>query len=158
VVLRIKGSGSSALLTGDLEPEGWQQLQANHPDLQSDILKFPHHGGAWDQVSAEELLDNIQPSVVVISVGSEGYKYKHPNEHVFVALAQRPHIRVLCTQATDQCQKVVLNHRDAVMRQLKAEADKNDYLMIGSRRGCPCAGTVIMALAYFLPHYMLPKN
>lgn len=43
VVLHVTGSGSSALLTGDIEPEGWQNLLANHPDLQSDVLKFPHH-------------------------------------------------------------------------------------------------------------------
>lgn len=104
VVLRVIGPGSSALLTGDLEPAGWQQLRKNHPDLRSDILKFPHHGGAWQAVDADDLLNTLQPSAVVISVGTEGGKYKHPHKDVFAALSTRPHIRVLCTQATSQCQ------------------------------------------------------
>lgn len=32
------------------------------------------------------------------------------------------------------------------MQQLEAEAGKSGYLMIASRRGCPCAGTVIIEL------------
>ena len=145
VVLHITGPGSSALLTGDIEPEGWQQLQINHPDIQSDILKFPHHG-AWKDADVGELLDNIQPAIVIISVGTEGYKYKHPHEHVFTALFKRPHIRVLCTQATDQCQESVLKLRNTVVQQLKVQADKNGYPVIGSKQGCPCAGTVIIEL------------
>jgi len=146
VVLRIVGSGTSALLTGDLEPEGWQQLKDNNPDIHSDILKFPHHG-AWRDADVDELLDKIQPSVVIISVGSEGYKYKHPNSHVFNALFRRPNIRVLCTQATDQCRNAVLDNRDAVLQQLRSQADTNGYSVIGSKQGCPCAGTVIVELS-----------
>jgi len=146
VVLRITGSGSSALLTGDLEPEGWQQLKDNHLDIHSDVLKFPHHG-AWKNANAEELLDKIQPSVVVISVGSEGYKYQHPNSHVFTTLFKRPYIRVLCTQATDQCRESVLHNREAVLQQIRSQADKNGYPVIGSKQGCPCAGTVIIELS-----------
>lgn len=146
VVLRVSGPGSSALLTGDIEPEGWQHLLTNHPNLQSDLLKFPHHG-AWKDADVDELLDNIQPSVVVISVGSEGYKYKHPNSHVFTALFKHPNIRVLCTQATDQCRNAVLDNRDAVLQQLRSQADTNGYSVIGSKQGCPCAGTVIVELS-----------
>ncbi len=145
VVLRIEGSGSSALLTGDLEPEGWQQLKDNHLDVHSDVLKFPHHG-AWKDADVEELLDKIQPSVVVISVGSEGYKYKHPNSHVFTALFKHPNIRVLCTQATDQCRELVHLNRESVLQQLRSQADANGYSVIGSKQGCPCAGTVIIEL------------
>jgi hypothetical protein len=111
-----------------------------------DVLKFPHHG-AWKDADVDELLDKIQPSVVVISVGSEGYKYQHPNSHVFSALFKRPDIRVLCTQATDQCQEAVLHNRDAVLQQLRSQADTNGYSVIGSMQGCPCAGTVIIELS-----------
>src|SRR2546425_11064972 len=128
VVLRITGPNSSALLTGDLEPDGWQQLQANHPDIHSDVLKFPHHGGAWNDMEASMLLDSVKPSVVVISVGTEGYtKYDHPNPEVFTALSKDPHVRILCTQATDQCHRenVAQNERTSVVNQFKAQADKN---------------------------------
>lgn len=147
VVLQIIGPGSSALLTGDLEPEGWWQLCANHRDLQSDVLKFPHHGGAWKDEDVDALLEKVNPSVVVISVGSEGFeRYTHPHPDVFRALSKRPNIHVLCTQATSQCQNLVLNTRYSIIDQLKSEANKHADKLIGSRRGCPCAGTVIIEL------------
>lgn len=145
-VLHIQGPASSALLTGDLEPDGWHLLKNNHPDLRSDVLKFPHHG-AWKDQDVDSLLDSVQPSIVIISVGSEGYnKYKHPNKHVFDALITRPQIRVLCTQATDQCQKQVQQKSASVIQQLKVQAHQHGFPLIGSKHGCPCAGTIIIEL------------
>ncbi len=145
-VFLVRGPGSSALLTGDLEPDGWQFLRENHPNLHSDVLKFPHHG-AWKDGDVDSLLDSVQPSIVIISVGSEGYKkYKHPNAHVFEALSTRPHIRVLCTQATDQCQHHVQQKAASVRLQLKAQARQTGFPVIGSKQGCPCAGTIIIEL------------
>lgn len=149
VVLQIIGPGSKALLTGDLEPEGWRQLCANHSDLRSDVLKFPHHGGAWKDKDVDSLLDKVSPSIVIISVGSEGFeRYVHPHPDVFTALSKRPHIRVLCTQATNQCQRkqLVQNERDSVINHFKAEANKNGHLLFLSKKGCPCAGTIIIEL------------
>lgn len=146
VVLQIIGPSSSALLMADLEPEGWQQLKENHLNIHSDVLKFPHHG-AWKDGDADILLDSLRPSIVVISVGTEAYeKYNHPNPHVFTALAKRPHIRVLCTQATNQCQQAVQNEKDSIVNQFKAQAVKNGDHLIPSKHGCPCAGTVIIEL------------
>lgn len=147
IVLRIAASNSSALLMGDIEPEGWNYLQQNHENLHSDVLKFPHHG-AWKNADAETFLDTIQPKITIISVGSEGYeRYQHPNEHVLAALAKRPHIRVLCTQATEQCQRLVLNARQNVLNTLKAQAGKSNHTVLGSKAGCPCAGTIIVELS-----------
>ena len=150
-VLRISGSKTSALLTGDLEPEGWTQLCTHYPNLHSDVLKFPHHGGAWYGQNVDDLLDKVDPSIVVISVGSEGFeKYNHPHPDVFTALAKRPHIRVLCTQATNQCQlqACAQNERDSVVRLLKVNAEQNGHqlLLSRSKKSCPCAGTVIIEL------------
>ncbi len=148
VVLHIIGSGSRALLTGDLEPAGWQMLQANHPDLRSDVLKFPHHGGAWNASNTKTLLDAVQPSVVVISVGTEGEKYKHPNEEVFHTLSSPPysHIRVLCTQVTTQCRASALGQKASVIHHLDQQANTKGCERIGSKHGCPCAGTIIIEL------------
>jgi competence protein ComEC len=146
VVLQVLGTKSSALLTGDLEPYGWKQLQANHPELHSEVLKFPHHG-AWKDEDISTILDCVKPSIVIISVGSDGYnKYSHPNPSVLKALYQKPHIRVLCTQATDQCQVAPLEKRLSVINHLKAESERGEYQYIISRKGCPCAGTIIIEL------------
>jgi len=148
VVLHIISSNSSALLTGDLEPAGWKLLQANHPHLHCDVLKFPHHGGAWSAEDTKSLLDAVQPSVVVISVGTEGEKYKHPNKEVFqtLSLPAYSHIQVLCTQATNQCQVFVLNQKQSIIQLLERQASNRGCERIGSRRGCPCAGTIIIEL------------
>ena len=146
VVLQINGPSSSALLTSDLEPNGWQQLQTNHPDLHCDVFKFPHHG-AWRDADAGKLLDRVNPSIVIISVGTEGYeKYNHPNPHVFNALAQRPHIHLLCTQATNQCQVAAQSKRLSVIDRYKTQAINNTQQLIFSKRGCPCAGTIVVEL------------
>lgn len=155
VVLRVIGPGSSALLTGDIEPEGWQLLLANCHDLQSDVLKFPHHG-AWKDANVGSLLDSVKPSIVVMSVGTEGHVYNHPNPHVFSALSRHPHIRVLCTEATEQCQQLVQNERDSVLHRFNTEADKNGHRHFLSKKGCPCAGTIIIELDNE-PHVLQPE-
>ncbi len=146
IVLHIIGSGSSVLLTGDLEPAGWRLLHGNYPRLHCDVLKFPHHGGAWNAEDTKSLLDAVQPSVVVISVGTEGEKYKHPNEEVFRTLSSSTysHIQVLCTQATNQCQGTVLDQKQPIIQLLDRQASNKSCKRIGSRRGCPCAGTIII--------------
>lgn len=153
VVLRVNGAGSSALLTGDLEPAGWKELCKNYcknypiATLRSDILKFPHHGGSWKKDDVDDLLDIVNPSTVIISVGSKGYqRYTHPHPDVFEALKKRPNIRLLCTQATNQCQQNVMAQRGPVRDLLVKQASKNGQKLIGSKRGCPCAGTVVVEL------------
>jgi hypothetical protein len=135
------------ILTGDLEPAGWKELR-KVKNLKSDVLKFPHHGGAWTkEEDIDDLLNIVDPSIVVISVGSKGYnKYKHPNVEVFEALKKRPNIHLLCTQATNQCHPHVMTQQRAVRGLLTMQADKNGQKLIGSKRGCPCAGTIIFEL------------
>lgn len=148
IVLRVIGPKCSALLMGDLEPAGLRSLLANHPDINSDILKFPHHGGAWNRADTRYLLDKVQPSAVVLSVGTDGEKYKHPNKEVFDALSSPPysHIRVLCTQATSQCQESIMEQKKSVLDSLDHFAASQGRERVGSHRGCPCAGTIIAEL------------
>ncbi|HVB23319.1 MAG TPA: MBL fold metallo-hydrolase [Ktedonobacteraceae bacterium] len=146
VVLRVTGNGSSALLTGDLEPYGWQQLKAKSSNLASDILKFPHHGGAWNEAQADDLLSAIQPSIAVIAVGSNN-TYDHPKADAFNSLRKRTDIHLLCTQATDQCQSIVHNERSAVVSKFKMQSEKNSAFFIRpGQKQCPCAGTIIIEL------------
>lgn len=147
-VVRISSPHSSVLLTGDLEPAGWKELR-KVTNLKSDVLKFPHHGGAWTkQEDIDDLLNIVDPSIVIISVGSKGYdKYKHPNTEVFEALKNRPNIHLLCTQATNQCHSHVMAQQRVVRGLLTMQAAKNGQKLIGSKRGCPCAGTIIIELS-----------
>ncbi len=144
-ILRIQGSGTSALLMADLEPAGWQELQGRYDNLRNDILKFPHHG-AWRDANPDEVLDAVQPSVVIISVGSDGIRYGHPNEHVFQAFAYHPHLRLLCTQVTNRCGHDVLRVKDQVIAEFEKETNVCQVPFIRTSQGCPCAGTIIVEL------------
>lgn len=161
VCLHVQSSGASALLTGDLEPYGWQKLLENHPNLQADVLKFPHHGGAWELTDAESLLNQLSPSMVVISVGcatdlgkhkDKSNKHGHPNESVFESLKnwaiKHQTFQLLCTQATSLChpglfeESTRLSIRDAIAKELGVFAQYS----VPVKNSCPCAGTVIVEL------------
>jgi beta-lactamase superfamily II metal-dependent hydrolase len=143
VVLRASGSGSRVLLTGDLEPFGWDMMLANVGDVSGDVLKFPHHG-AWLRDDVDHLLDCVGPRVVVISVGTSGDRYDHPGDNVLSALKRRPRIRVLCTQATRKC-TADPERAEECIRGLIANDGPDDAPHCSSA-GCPCASTVIVQL------------
>lgn len=148
-VLKVKGAGSTALLTADLEAEAWDFLvkECQH-ELKADVLKWPHHG-AWKAGgdTAGAILDEVQPNYVVISVGTMGAKYDHPNDAVFAAIRDRaPKVRLLCTQATRKCGAVNASARANVLTRLDHHSASLGRPRIGSTLGCPCAGTIIVSL------------
>lgn len=69
LVLRIDVGPISLLLPGDLENIGWQSLDANAEQLDTTILKIPHHGG--EDKHLERRLARISPELSVISVGRD---------------------------------------------------------------------------------------
>ncbi len=144
-ILRIEGPGSSALLTADIEPAGWNQLSSSCSDLQSDVLKFPHHG-AWKNANPADILTAVDPSIVIISVGTDGIQYNHPNVHVFAAIRNRSDTRLLCTQATSRCVDNPGSHTSNIHNILEANADSRGSRLIRTSRGCPCAGTIVIEL------------
>ncbi len=142
-IIKINGSNSSALLTGDIEPLGWAQVE-DKSKLRSDVLKFPHHGAWKDDVTP--LLQVVKPSVVIISVGTSGIRYGHPNPHVFATIAQQPDIRLLCTQVTTQCAHNIEGKQSQITDTFKRYAEDNPAFFHVEQRGCSCAGTVIIEL------------
>jgi beta-lactamase superfamily II metal-dependent hydrolase len=149
VVLHVKGSGSSALLMGDLEYAGWRTLKVNHPDIACDVLKFPHHGGTWQEDETDDLLSVLAPSVVVLSVGSDN-TYGHPSPGVFASLQRRNDVYLLCTQATNSClvEGSVQNEVPAITEKIRSQVCKEGaFFVIPRPKQCPCAGTVIVELA-----------
>ena len=142
-ILRIEGPGSSALLTADIEPAGWSHLTHYHSDLRSDVLKFPHHG-AWKNADPADILTAVDPSIVIISVGTDGIQYNHPNVHVFDAIRNRLNTKLLCTQATSRCVDNPGSHTSVIHAILQAHSHGSRH--IRTSRGCPCAGTIIVEL------------
>lgn len=139
-VIRVS-DGTSALLTGDIEPEGWKFLRNNHQEsLTNSVLKFPHHG-VWRNGDVAQMLDEVNPQIVVISVGTAN-TYGHPATEVFTEISKR-NIRLLCTQATRQCNKRI---KDTCGKILGVMKNEGAFPLSRIDSGCPCAGTVIIEL------------
>ena len=79
VVTRLIYNDIEILLTGDIENKVENYLVNQDFELESDILKLPHHGSKTS--TSYNFLKAVNPKVVVISVG-ENNKYKHPSQEV----------------------------------------------------------------------------
>ncbi len=81
VVGRLIYNESEILLTGDIEKK-IENLLSNQ-DLESDVLKIPHHGSKSS--TGYSFLKAIRPKISVISVG-ENNRYGHPHQEVLERL------------------------------------------------------------------------
>ena len=71
----VARNGRAALLTGDIEAPQERELVASGAALTSELLMAPHHGSKTS--SSEELLDAVQPKLVVIQAGYRN-RFGHP--------------------------------------------------------------------------------
>jgi competence protein ComEC len=74
LVLNLTYGNSSFILTGDVDEESQRGLIASGQDLESDVFKVPHHGS---RSLLPELMDKVNPSIAVISVGTHN-TFGHP--------------------------------------------------------------------------------
>lgn len=79
-VLKVTGSGGSALLTGDIEKPAERQLVANSRNLlDADILQVPHQGSRTS--STDPFLDAVSPKLAIVSTAHLN-RYNHPHSDV----------------------------------------------------------------------------
>jgi competence protein ComEC len=83
VVLLARIEGVSFFLGGDVEPEGQQRLASALPGLHVDVLKVPHHGSRYQDLS---FLQSLGARLAVISVGVDN-DYGHPAPETVAGLA-----------------------------------------------------------------------
>ncbi|NYI78733.1 ComEC/Rec2 family competence protein [Nocardioides panzhihuensis] len=74
VVLLVESRGLRLLLTGDIEPEGQDQLADDLAGLDIDVLKVPHHGSRYQDLA---WLRTLRAQVALTSVGAAN-DYGHP--------------------------------------------------------------------------------
>lgn len=87
LVFKLEYGRTSFLFTGDAELPAEEHLVQVYGDfLKSDVLKAGHHGSITS--SSEELLDEVEPNDVIVSVGKFN-KFKHPSAVVLKRFEDR---------------------------------------------------------------------
>jgi len=82
LVLRLEYRDFSLLLTGDIEVEAQRALLAGGMELQSDVLKVPHHGSRF---FTPGFFQAVAPEYAVIQVGRRN-RFGHPARETLDAL------------------------------------------------------------------------
>ena len=145
ITLRVDYAGARILLPADLQRQGWQWMVERAADLKADVFKFPHHGAWYDgEPLLSKILGLVDPSVVIISVGSTN-NYGHPSMET-LKLLRSLHIgvRFLCTQATNQCH----GEPESIAEQARALLPPENHggHSFRNQRCSPCAGTITVRL------------
>ncbi len=112
------------LLTGDVEGVGEQELleQLWHYGIyQVDVLKVAHHGSR--NASSVELLEQINPSIAIISCGA-GNSYGHPHIETLRRLADAG----VVVYRTPETGAVILEVKDWISKQLEKHNNKQVVL------------------------------
>ncbi len=103
-MLLVEVRGVRMLMSGDMEPEAQQRLDASLPGLRVDVLKVPHHGSRYQD---PDLLDGLGARLALVSVGRDN-DYGHPAAAT-LALLRRAGMRV---ERTDEDGDVAVTVRD----------------------------------------------
>ncbi|MDE0394253.1 MAG: MBL fold metallo-hydrolase [Gammaproteobacteria bacterium] len=109
-VISIAVAGDTlALLPGDIDGVGLDDLLENGIDIRASVLVYPHHGGhpggsAEPGSYASTLLGAVNPRLVVFSIGRGRYATPNP-ETVRAVRDTAPDVRIVCTQLSEHCAK-----------------------------------------------------
>lgn len=96
IVLRVVYGDVSFLLTGDIFVEAEREMLSRGVEVGSTVVKIPHHGSRSS--SSAEFIERVQPSVAVISVGTDN-RFGHPHTETLDVLQEyAPEARVMTTR------------------------------------------------------------
>ena len=108
VILVSVGQRRVALLTGDLDEVGFENLVDTGQDLTAEILVFPHHGGLagggarMTETFASRLTAAVRPREVIFSLDRR--RYGTPRPEVIAGIRTvAPTVHIACTQLSDTC-------------------------------------------------------
>ena len=106
-VLLVKVNGDPrALLPGDVDDVGLQQMITEGKALSAPILVFPHHGGRPGRGDSagftKQLCDLVRPEQIIFSIGRGMHKTPRP-EIVAATRASSTAAHLACTQLSKHC-------------------------------------------------------
>ncbi len=155
VVVRLAQDGRKfALLPGDLDKKGFEEIENNGTEVSAKLIVFPHHGGkpgASEEEFANIIIEKVSPEVIIFSIGRGIHNTPRP-EIVKSLINAKPDIRILCTQLSEHCS----NH---------LPVDPPTHLLATfsngrEKRRC-CAGSILINLdsvATVLPDEQIHRN
>jgi competence protein ComEC len=141
VIGLVHDSHRVAILAGDIDQVGMNNLLEERSDLKADILVFPHHGGrpggADSQAFAQQLCDLVQPNLVVFSIARG--RFGNPREEIVEGVVTSvPMAHILCTQLSRKCADSVPDSEPAHLNAMPAR---------GRTSNSCCGGTVSIKIA-----------
>jgi competence protein ComEC len=107
VVMKLSVATYRILLGSDADAESWTEIMARGSDISANVFQLPHHGasmvGQAGQVGLGQLLDAVQASHYLISVGSKN-NYGHPAGSTLADIRARcGQAQTFCTQLNAVC-------------------------------------------------------
>ena len=95
IVARLDYGSFSMLLAGDAEEQTEHRMLTKDLDLQTRVLKVPHHGSKY--ASSKDFLERVKPEVAIVSCGAWN-RYGHPAQAVLDRLkAANPNVKLYRT-------------------------------------------------------------
>ena len=134
VVLRLVYGDVSLLLAADIDHTAAQRMAKLGNEIDSTILKVPHHGSADPAVA--QFIDAVSPDLAVISVGADN-TFGHPTDEMLREL-ERVGAKIM---RTDRDGAVTITARPpkwwAIGMSRKGRADKvvGEVAMVGAAHG-----------------------
>ena len=95
IVARLDYGSFSMMLAGDAEEQTEHRLLTKELELQTRVLKVPHHGSKY--ASSKDFLERVKPEVAIVSCGAWN-RYGHPAQAVLDRLkAANPNVKLYRT-------------------------------------------------------------
>ena len=129
-----------AVIAGDLDGTGLQNLLEHHQAFPARLLIFPHHGGLPGDMDPEKfsswMCDAVQPEVVIFSTGRGNYGT--PRHEIIEGVRKTlSNPQIACTQLSDNCAQSVPTVDSSHWNSIVARGNQ--------RRAC-CAGSIQLTL------------
>lgn len=140
VLAIIHDSYRVALLAGDVDNVGLEDLLSQQTDLTASILVFPHHGGrpsgADAKAFAQKLCGLVSPKLILFS--NERGRFATPRPEILEGLRLAvPNSYVLCTQLSKNCAGATEHLKFSHLSDLPASGEGQDKC---------CGGSVVITL------------
>ncbi|MHC2067646.1 ComEC/Rec2 family competence protein [Bremerella sp. T1] len=138
VIRLLYGGNPFALLPGDVDIVGLQNIVEQEKELNAKIVVFPHHGGragAGDLASfVNDFMRAASPEIVFFSIGRGRHSTPRP-EVVNAVRELGPRVQIACTQISENCLASITRELD--------QSHLTDSAAAGKKNGHCCAGTLI---------------